>query len=44
MCIRDRYPYPEAAIDMTYDGLHPSNKGNEIIARMLANQWKGLRW
>lgn len=40
----DEYPYPEAAIDMTYDGLHPSDKGNEIIARMLADQWKGLRW
>lgn len=41
---KDEYPYPEAAIAMTYDGLHPSNKGNEIIARMLADQWKGLRW
>jgi len=31
----DEYPYPPEAINMTYDGLHPSDKGNEIIARML---------
>jgi lysophospholipase L1-like esterase len=41
---KDEYPYPEAAIAMTYDGLHPSDRGNEIIARMLASQWKGLHW
>jgi lysophospholipase L1-like esterase len=28
----DEYPYPPAAINITYDGLHPSDKGNEIIA------------
>ena len=31
----DEYPYPDDAIDMTYDGLHPSDKGYQIIARML---------
>jgi len=31
----DEYPYPADAIDMTYDGLHPSDKGNQIIAEML---------
>ena len=31
----DNYPYPYDAIDMTYDGLHPSDKGNEIIAAMV---------
>ena len=31
----DEYPYPEDAIDITYDGLHPSEKGYEIIARKL---------
>ncbi len=31
----DEYPYPEEAVGMTYDGLHPSDRGNEIIARML---------
>ena len=33
----DEYPYPIEAIDMTYDGLHPSDKGNQIIAEMLAD-------
>ena len=31
----DEYPYPVDAIDMTYDGLHPSDKGYDIIANML---------
>ena len=31
----DEYPYPDDAIDMTYDGLHPSDKGYQVIARML---------
>ncbi|MGV3600005.1 MAG: SGNH/GDSL hydrolase family protein [Dyadobacter fermentans] len=39
----DEYPYPEASIDMTYDGLHPSDKGYEVIAEMLISKWKGLR-
>jgi len=31
----DEYPYPVDAIDMTYDGLHPSDKGFTVIADML---------
>ena len=31
----DAYPYPADAVDMTYDGLHPSDKGYAIIAKML---------
>jgi lysophospholipase L1-like esterase len=31
----DEYPYPVDAIDMTYDGLHPSDKGYEVIASMI---------
>jgi lysophospholipase L1-like esterase len=31
----DEYPYPVDAINITYDGLHPSDKGYEIIAEML---------
>lgn len=31
----DEYPYPAEAIDMTYDGLHPSDKGYQIISDML---------
>ncbi|UBM60108.1 SGNH/GDSL hydrolase family protein [Marinilongibacter aquaticus] len=38
----DEYPYPPEAIDMTYDGLHPSDKGCAIIAQMLAEKWEGL--
>jgi lysophospholipase L1-like esterase len=36
----DEYPYPVDAIDMTYDGLHPSDKGYAIIADMLVNVMK----
>ncbi|MVM29625.1 SGNH/GDSL hydrolase family protein [Spirosoma sp. HMF4905] len=31
----DEYPYPVGAIDKTYDGLHPSDKGYELISRPL---------
>lgn len=31
----DEYPYPPEAADMTYDGLHPSDKGYDVIAGML---------
>ncbi|GAA4322581.1 hypothetical protein GCM10023149_23020 [Mucilaginibacter gynuensis] len=31
----DDYPYPVDAMDMTYDGLHPSDKGHALIAKML---------
>lgn len=30
------YPYPSEAIDMTYDGLHPSDKGAQAIAEVIA--------
>ena len=36
----DDYPYPTDAIDITYDGLHPSDKGNAIIANMLVEELK----
>ncbi|CAL1518577.1 SGNH/GDSL hydrolase family protein [Chitinophaga sp. MM2321] len=36
----DEYPYPIDAIDMTYDGLHPSDKGFAVIADMLVNIMK----
>ncbi|QEC53075.1 GDSL-like lipase/acylhydrolase family protein [Anseongella ginsenosidimutans] len=35
----DEYPYPPEAVNMTYDGLHPSDKGHRIIADMLAELW-----
>ena len=36
----DEYPYPVDAIGMTFDGLHPSDKGNEKIANMLVKIMK----
>lgn len=36
----DEYPYPPDAIDITYDGLHPSDKGNAIISRQLVKIMK----
>jgi lysophospholipase L1-like esterase len=31
----DEYPYPLESIDMTYDGLHPSDNGYKVIASMI---------
>lgn len=36
----DEYPYPLEAVDMTYDGLHPSDKGYEEITRQLVKVLK----
>lgn len=36
----DEYPYPPAAVNITYDGLHPSDKGNEIIAKKVINTFR----
>lgn len=32
---KDEYPYPEKSIGVTYDGLHPSDKGYKLIAKEL---------
>jgi lysophospholipase L1-like esterase len=37
----DDYPYPVEAMNMTYDGLHPSDKGHQRIADMLVKVMKG---
>jgi lysophospholipase L1-like esterase len=39
----DQYPYPVEATNMTYDGLHPSDKGNKAIAKMLTKQFKRFK-
>lgn len=31
----DEYPYPIESVDITFDGLHPSDKGYKVIAGML---------
>jgi lysophospholipase L1-like esterase len=36
----DEYPYPIEASNMTYDGLHPSDKGYEKITKMLVKVMK----
>jgi len=36
----DEYPYPPAAINITYDGLHPSDKGDKIIAEKVIKAFK----
>lgn len=39
---KDEYPYPAEAMDLTYDGLHPSDKGYAIITDMLVKVMKKL--
>lgn len=40
----DAYPYPLDAVAMTYDGLHPSDKGYKVIAgKLLPLIKKGLK-
>ncbi len=38
----DEYPYPVEAINITYDGLHPSDKGYDIIAKLLVKEMKKI--
>ncbi|TDE17390.1 SGNH/GDSL hydrolase family protein [Dyadobacter psychrotolerans] len=40
---KDEYPYPVEASNMTYDGLHPSDKGYQQIADLLVSKWKGVK-
>jgi len=40
---KDEYPYPQEAIGYTFDGLHPSDKGNQVIADMLVKQFKKIK-
>ena len=36
----DEYPYPPAAVNLTFDGLHPSDKGNAIIAKAIVKKFR----
>lgn len=38
----NEYPYPPEAIGLTYDGLHPSDGGNAVIAQLLAKKLKQI--
>jgi lysophospholipase L1-like esterase len=42
--IKDEYPYPPGSIDMTYDGLHPSDAGYRVIAKALVKMIKKLNF
>lgn len=36
----DDYPYPPDAVNYTYDGLHPSDMGHQVIADMIIGVFK----
>ncbi|RYU91290.1 SGNH/GDSL hydrolase family protein [Mucilaginibacter terrigena] len=36
----DEYPYPTEAINLTFDGLHPSDKGSAVIAKAVVAEFK----
>lgn len=40
---KDTYPYPAESANMTYDGLHPSDKGNAIIAGELVKVFRKIQ-
>lgn len=42
--VGDKYPYPVNAIDVTYDGIHPSDKGCAIIAELLAKVIQSIQF
>ena len=37
---QDEYPYPEEAIALTYDGLHPSDAGADILADLFSDTFR----
>ncbi|GGE52261.1 lysophospholipase L1-like esterase [Pedobacter psychrotolerans] len=39
----DDYPYPPEAMAMTYDGLHPSDEGNAVIAKRIVAVFKSMK-
>jgi lysophospholipase L1-like esterase len=39
---KDDYPYPKKAINLSYDGLHPSDEGNKIIAEQIIKEFRKL--
>jgi lysophospholipase L1-like esterase len=41
---KDEYPYPKEAINVTYDGLHPSDKGYAFITSKLLAVFKKINF
>ncbi len=39
----DEYPYPKESMNITFDGLHPSDKGYQMIAESLIKTFKKLK-
>lgn len=39
---KDEYPYPAKSINVTYDGLHPSDKGYRMIAKELYSVFEDI--
>jgi lysophospholipase L1-like esterase len=39
----DEYPYPKESMNITFDGLHPSDKGYQMIAASLIKTFKKLK-
>ena len=39
---KDEYPYPVEAIALTYDGLHPSDRGCQILADIFADKMEEI--
>ena len=39
---KDEYPYPENSINFSYDGLHPSDKGNKVISKLIIKAFKSM--
>lgn len=42
--LADEYPYPLKAMNMTYDGIHPSDKGSAVIAELVAKVIKSYQF
>ena len=40
--LKDEYPYPKEAIGLTYDGLHPSDLGNRLIAERIVGVFRSF--
>lgn len=38
----DPYPYPPESHALTYDGLHPTDEGNEILATLIADKLRAI--
>lgn len=41
---KDEYPYPIESVNITYDGLHPSDKGYQMIAESLMKIFKKIKF